>query len=658
MTIAQSATYQIARQEAARMAHVLSSRAMEPQPKKIDVQDIQADPKQVENQLVETIGIVTKIQDNGFIIEQPHRKSKSQASSAIFVAYSGKDPGTDDFEKPNLIIGQKVKITGVVTDKAYSVSDVDVADDSHASNVWSRSIRQVEPFNESQLLPETKITIDLSKEDACEIQDKGKIYKLSTPIHVGTKGHEVPTDLRQVIDFYSNREYMRLFIDHAVVAGPVNKYGQISILVDPNNKDTRRTSDGGVLVEEDRKNYPRLIHLKVPASLNNLVAHLKVGDKLKDIVGHIDYNSYQGIYELVVTEEFHSKPGNFKAEKTNLKAGVNQVTTATVNTENFDINEEDGDEDIASGKLERLASHIGVNLNSPTVVCLQEIQDNDGSKKSRIVDSKKTLDALIAEIYKKSGVKYAAIWENPKNGEDGGQPGGNIRNVILYDPRFVEKTARKTERLDPLDPDDPEQKKRVFDNSRKPLVVEFKHKHNGELFTVINAHLTSKQGSSPQMGTTIPPTNGGEDKRVKQAKALLDYVIQLKQQGRRVMLAGDFNEMLFNEPLKLLVKEHLINLLEKIPEKDRYTYIFQGQSQAIDNFIVLKEMADAFEIDIVNLNSGVPLAERSSDHDFIVTRWTLGSSKKLTQPTRNLWMNFGLGIKKWADTINVWTAGL
>lgn len=62
---------------------------------------------------------------------------------------------------------------------------------------------------------------------------------------------------------------------------------------------------------------------------------------------------------------------------------------------------------------------------------LQEIQDNNGPTSDGTVDANVTLSTLVDAIYSISNVTYAYTYINPIDGQDGGQPGGNIRTAYL-----------------------------------------------------------------------------------------------------------------------------------------------------------------------------------------------------------------------------------
>jgi predicted extracellular nuclease len=228
-----------------------------------------------------------------------------------------------------------------------------------------------------------------------------------------------------------------------------------------------------------------------------------VGAELAPVQGVVNYDF--GNYEVLAGEApAVAEPSPIEPEITGLAPDARQVTIASYNVENLDPEVEsmaagsdlytrlgNSDDDAGSGKYARHAEQIAVSLGAPTVVALQEVQDNDGAEISAEVDATETLQALVDLIQANHGVTYAFASRNPGDNEDGGQPNANIRNAFLYRPDGVELLG--TGRLTDPDPgeadgfagDD-------FADSRKPLVGEFRA--NGVEFTVVNNHFNSKGG--------------------------------------------------------------------------------------------------------------------------------------------------------------------
>src|SRR5205814_7267535 len=106
-------------------------------------------------------------------------------------------------------------------------------------------------------------------------------------------------------------------------------------------------------------------------------------------------------------------------------AGPGQVAVATFNVENL----APGD---PQSKYDRLAGMIVTNLAAPDLVAVEEIQDNSGATDDGTVAADQTLGKLTAAITAAAGPAYTWRQINPVNDADGGQPGGNIRQVFLY----------------------------------------------------------------------------------------------------------------------------------------------------------------------------------------------------------------------------------
>src|SRR5262249_27512226 len=150
-------------------------------------------------------------------------------------------------------------------------------------------------------------------------------------------------------------------------------------------------------------------------------------------------------------------------------------------------------------------------------------QDNTGVRDDGTVDASTTWSLLIAAIETAGGPTYEYRQIDPVNDQDGGAPGGNIRQGFLFRtdrglsfldrPRANATTANIARgsgagtrllyspgRLDPTTP--------AFITSRKPLAAEFVF--NGRHFFVIANHFNSKGGDDPLFGRHQPPVRSSE----------------------------------------------------------------------------------------------------------------------------------------------------
>jgi len=84
-----------------------------------------------------------------------------------------------------------------------------------------------------------------------------------------------------------------------------------------------------------------------------------------------------------------------------------------------------------SSHIPTVANHIANYLNTPDIMFVQEIQDDSGPTDDGVVSANLTLTTLVNAIQRESGVLYSFVDIAPVNNQDGGQPGGNIRQAYL-----------------------------------------------------------------------------------------------------------------------------------------------------------------------------------------------------------------------------------
>ena len=302
-------------------------------------------------------------------------------------------------------------------------------------------------------------------------------------------------------------------------------------------------------------------------------------------------------------------------EVTNLRATENQITVAAMNVENLDP----GDSDRLTG----LGKLIVNNLQSPDIVVLVEIQDNDGRTNSSITDATETYNQLIETIQVADGPNYIAFDIAPTDDQDGGQPGGNIRVGYLYQPSRVALTpgtaGNATDGVSVLpgpslsvNPGRIEPNNAAFNNSRKPIVAEFEFNQN-PLF-IIGNHFVSQIG-------------GNNDKRLNQATIVGNFVQQLldEDSNANVIVAGDLNDRNGSATITALENAGLTNLSDLLPESDRYTYEFRNNLQQLDYILVSDNLLTTANsrFDIVHVNVNQPSNLVLSDHDVVLAQFTL-----------------------------------
>jgi len=466
-----------------------------------------------------------------------------------------------------------------------------------------------------------------------EVLSSGNV--LPEPVILGKNGRVIPDKIidndrftafdpeEDAIDFYESLEGMRVQLNNAVVVGP-QKYGDLSVVVDNGTSQVRTNAGGYKLTKEDPN--PEILYVEVG---NNFVA--KVGDSFNGAITGVlsyDYGTFK-VYRNTNEALPSLQDGGLQPETTTIEANSEHLTVATYNLENFSAQSDEQ-------KVTRIATSIVNQLKSPDIIALVEVQDNDGSANSGNTSADASYTRLINKIRDMGGPSYHFTDIAPENNQDGGQPGGNIRVGYIYNPDHVQLTAGQkgtaTEAVTYQNGKLSKNPGRIapdkFQDTRKPLAAQFEF--NGEEVVVIAAHLNSKRGDYPLFGKIQPPTIGSEAERIELATEINQFVkaIESDNQEANVIVLGDLNDFEFSKPLDVLKGSELTNLVDQLPESERWTYNYRGNSQALDHILVSNHLAKDAEIDIVHINSPFMEAHgRASDHDPVLAQIDLTPNK-------------------------------
>ena len=445
------------------------------------------------------------------------------------------------------------------------------------------------------------------------------------------------------IDFFESLEGMLVQVNQARVVGPT-RFGGFEAVADGGSDATVVSSRGSLVIREGDFNPERLF---IDDALVSNEPDVNVGDAFtQPITGVVDYGDFNRNFNFKIFNAAPLPPvvsGGLISETTPLTGTGNHLTVATFNLEN--LAPEDG-----PGKFQGLAHQIVQGLAAPDILAVQEVQDNNGSVNDDLVDASQTYSMLLTAIQDAGGPVYDYREIPPEDGKDGGQPGGNIRVALLFRPdrvTFVDRghagptdaiTVTQTisgpvlsaspGRIDPTNS--------AFSRSRKPLAGEFLFQ--GQRIFVIVVHFNSKGGDDPLFGRVQPPEFSSENKRREQARVVHDFVaaiLALDPQANVVVL-GDMNEYYFASPLQELQAGILTNLIERLPEEERYTFLYQGNAQVLDNLLVSSSLASLRqpEVDIVHMNAEfhAETPHRWTDHDPVLARFYFGELRFLYLP--------------------------
>jgi predicted extracellular nuclease len=91
-----------------------------------------------------------------------------------------------------------------------------------------------------------------------------------------------------------------------------------------------------------------------------------------------------------------------------------------------------------------------------------------------------------------------------------------------------------------------------------------------------------------------------------------------------VIVLGDINDFEFSETSQILTSGNaLVDLPRTLPAAERYSYVFQGNSQVLDHILVSPSTYAQVEgYDSVHVNA--EFADQASDHDPQIVRLGVG----------------------------------
>lgn len=543
-------------------------------------------------------GVVTAVRDSGFWMQDPAPDRDPATSEGIFVFTR---------DRPAARVGDAVAADGEVT--------------------------EFRPGGEASNLTTTEIT-------AADVRVTSTGNPLPPPTVIGTGGRLPPNRVidddadgdvegsgsfqprHDGLDFYESLESMRVQVNRAVAVSPRSRFGEVTVLADRGAHASVRTARGGIVLRDRDPNPERIILDDVLAG----TPPVDVGDRFDSpVVGVLGYSF--GNFKLEITQTPSVQRGDLPREATRA-ARSDELSVATFNVENLAA----GD---PQQKFDGLAAVIVDHLRSPDIVAVQEVQDDSGPRDDGVVADDRTFARLTEAIRAAGGPAYAPRSIDPADGQDGGQPGGNIRVGFLFrtdrgvgfvdrpggdattptevarDDRGRARLTLSPGRIDPANP--------AFDDSRKSLVGEFTWR--GERIFVVANHWNSKGGDDPLFGRFQPPQRPTETQRRAQAAAVAGFVEEILaiQPDARVIVAGDLNDFTYSDAVGELTDAGLTDLPATVPLRQRYTFVFDGNSQVLDHILLSPALARGpHSFDVVHVNA--EYASRPSDHDPQVVR--------------------------------------
>jgi uncharacterized protein len=270
---------------------------------------------------------------------------------------------------------------------------------------------------------------------------------------------------------------------------------------------------------------------------------------------------------------------------------------------------------------------LGLNAD---VLGLIEIENNQGE----------ALAELLAAVNARLG---GPVYDYQNTGVPGSD---EIKVAVVYKPSAVRPVGNA---VVPNDPDFA-----VAGGLRPPVAQRFQTlANNGGFWFVVN-HLKSK-GSCPTAAGD-PDLDVGQgcwnSARTRQVAALNRWVDGLVAQSgeRDVLMMGDFNAYLNEDPILAMEAAGYDNLVRRLPKDERYSFVFQGESGLLDYAFASESLrrqvarttiwhinADEPPVLDYNLENKTndryaPTAFRSSDHDPVLVGLKLRADAPASAP--------------------------
>jgi chitodextrinase/endonuclease/exonuclease/phosphatase family metal-dependent hydrolase len=590
------------------------------------------------DQVVVTCGVVTAVGFSGYYIQDVEGDGDNATSDGIFIS--------EFDDKPDL--GAWVEVSATVTE---SIGGGAATGNLSVTTLLDATVQQSEvvaAFPEPVLIggegriPPDSIVISASEVDPpINLQEADDAAE--SPFNPEVDG----------IDFYESLEGMLVSVSDPVAVSAIRQFGRFSaevfVLADDGEKasvDGDRTLRGGIRLGADRDNQgdqnPERIQIQFDGTLFGSLDYpeIKVSDRLQGVSGVMSYSF--GNFEVVQLGALTVLPSELPSETTSIMPTRNDLTLASYNVLN--LSAVPGDDD----QRALVAEHIAINLDSPDIVALQEVQDNNGDigdcpsgepeDCAGVLDASLTLSTLVDAIVDAGGPAYEFATVDPlvettdDNRDDpdafGGVSLGNIRNAYLYNPARVDLVGVRNLTRDILAVRGVSVPA-AFDTSRDPLegIFEFK----GETIQVLNNHFSSRFGSTPIFGGPQPFVQAGEIQRGEQSRAMHEWVATALAEDKdaRFVVLGDLNTFEFTDELAEILpsasgSEILINLIDTEADGAAYSFIFEGNSQALDHIFATPTLAASGVVDYVHVNVDYPRlfsTEVGSDHEPLLARF-------------------------------------
>ncbi len=581
-----------------------------------------------DNATVSTRGIVTAIIKKGFYIQTPDAEvdKSSKTSEGIFVF-------TKDAPPAEVVVGNLVQVSGTVDE--YKPSG-----DKYALRMTQITRPRVQVISKENALPAPYVltAVDIDPKGAINQMERFEGMRVKITSMTASSGTGGRVDERTGIAYTDGTFF-------GVLTGtprPLKEAG-LDVLT--------------VILEKLPATFPafdmnpEMLRVDSDAQIERKQIHVSAGATIKNLVGVIDY-SYK-TYTLLVDTNCSPVIEKMKVAIAGTAAKEREILVSSFNLENFFDEEKNSEnveketitpKNIFEGRLNKASNIIRNYMMMPDVIGLIEIENLKVLKR---LAEKINADA-IAE--KQINPEYEAYLEE----------GNDVRGIdvgILVRKSKVKVIEVKQLGKDAMFTASDKQSYSLFDRPSLLAKLEYADAKSGKPFefTFVINHLKSYSGIDDEK-------TGGRTRLKKrlQAEWLANFVAERAKTNptERLILSGDFNAFQFNdgyndvigilkgkpdvntlEPSKTPINTGLINLVDYLPANQKYSFVFGGNAQTLDHFLVNEPAAmRSLSFGFARVDADFPLIyyndasrpERLSDHDPAMLYLSLDEIKPKT----------------------------
>jgi len=542
-------------------------------PTAVKIHDIQGtgSTSPLVNASVITSGVVTKVNNNGFYLQDPLGDGNALTSDGIFVFTS---------TAPTVVVGNLVQVSGKVTE--FNVGSASNAL-SLAHTVTEITAPTITVQGSGQSILPTPLTLPVSTDAELE-RVEGMLVTINSQLTASQ-------------NYFQGRFGQVTLSANGRMETPTNRFrpGASAQALAEQNALSRILLDDGTTQQNPN-----------PTPYFGASNTLRAGDTVDTITGVIDYGlsttTTDGLadYKIHPTQAVTFTRANARTAEPEAVGG--NIKVASANVLNFFTTFTDGNtaagasgqgctlggavsasncrgaNNLAEFNRQRAKIVESISAINADVVGLMEIQNNVPNTSGSGTNADTAVLNLVAALNTKVGAGTYAIAPAPagSTGTDA------IRVALIYKPGQLSLSGAALSDTDAV-------------NNRPPLAQTFAAP-NGEKFSVIVNHLKSK-GSCPSSASD-PDADQGDlqgcwnEQRKLQAQRLRTFAstVQAHSGNTDVIIIGDLNAYAQEDPIEELTSHGYVDQIARF-NSFGYSYVFDGAAGRLDHAITTPSLS-------------------------------------------------------------------